>query len=393
MNTLPGIGEVTTRLRELLTGVAGRVGLGTTVTTVRPESGTPATAPRINLYLYQVTPNAALRNADLQTRRSDGTFLQRPAVALDLHYLISFYGSGSGQEYEIHAQELLGETLLTLHQFPVLTRSGESPEVRVTPSTLTLEDLSKLWSVFFQTSYTLSVAIECSVLLLESTITPSQALPVQKAAIRGIPFSRAYIEEVLENDTRNAEITSDSEVVIIGTGLKGENVMARIGGEEIAPQSISDTEVVLDLSGANLQAGVLPVELVYRVEMTPGDSSSLRTFQTSNVVPLVLRPVLTLPAASVSIGTDVNLDLTITPDVGALQDGRVLLNSTTGSSSYVIEALSRTPADPPSGTLSFPMEGINPDDYLVRIQIDGAVSLLKTNAGGEYSEPKITIAL
>ena len=46
----------------------------------------------VNIYLYQVTPNTAWRNADLPTRNAAGILVQRPRIALDLHYLLTFYG-------------------------------------------------------------------------------------------------------------------------------------------------------------------------------------------------------------------------------------------------------------------------------------------------------------
>ena len=49
--------------------------------------------PHVNVYLYQVTPNAAFRNIDLPTHRADGTLVKQPVAALDLHYLFTFHGS------------------------------------------------------------------------------------------------------------------------------------------------------------------------------------------------------------------------------------------------------------------------------------------------------------
>jgi Pvc16 N-terminal domain len=49
--------------------------------------------PAVNVYLYQVTPNAAHQNNDAPTRRSDGTLTQRPQAAFDLHCLFTFHGN------------------------------------------------------------------------------------------------------------------------------------------------------------------------------------------------------------------------------------------------------------------------------------------------------------
>ena len=68
----------------------------------------------VNVFLYQVTPNAAWRNADLPTRRANGDLIQRPQAALDLHYLLTFYGD----ESLLQPQRVLGSVVRTLHCGP-----------------------------------------------------------------------------------------------------------------------------------------------------------------------------------------------------------------------------------------------------------------------------------
>jgi len=126
----------------------------------------------------------------LPTRDENSRLIQRPAAALDLHYLISFYGS----EENLLPQQLLGVTAAELHRQAMLTRDTirdsigrlisenaarygylqnsdlvrQIDLVRLAPLSLNLEELSKLWSVFFQTSYALSMAYQASVILIES---------------------------------------------------------------------------------------------------------------------------------------------------------------------------------------------------------------------------------
>ena len=90
---------------------------GATVTTARPNGGLANPAPAINIFLYQVMPNAAYRNADLPSRRGDGQLAQRPQVALTLHYLLSFLGD----ETTLEPQRLLGAALRQLHAHPLIT--------------------------------------------------------------------------------------------------------------------------------------------------------------------------------------------------------------------------------------------------------------------------------
>ena len=47
-----------------------------------------------------------------------GNWRSRPQAALDLHYLLTFYGN----EAQLEPQRLLGSVVRTLHARPVLTR-------------------------------------------------------------------------------------------------------------------------------------------------------------------------------------------------------------------------------------------------------------------------------
>jgi hypothetical protein len=202
MSNFLAIATVTATLGRVLQGAVGADVPGALVTAVRPDgpnSGVPDTG--VNLFLYQVTPNAQWRNQDLPTRRADGTVAQRPQAALDLHYLLSFYGA----EVELEPQRLLGSALRTLHARPLLDRAAvvnaiaanaflagsdladAVESVRFTPMSLNLEELSKLWSVFFQTTYVLSVAYRASVVLLTADAQPLLAQPVAARVVQARP--------------------------------------------------------------------------------------------------------------------------------------------------------------------------------------------------------------
>src|SRR4051794_32721885 len=189
------IATVTATLDKLLEKPVDHDVPGAKVTMVSPETtggGLPST--RVNIFLYQVTPSAAARNDDLPTRSGDGQrLLRRPRIGLDLHYLLTFYGRDS----DFEPQRLLGSVVRTLHARPVLTRpqirnamtafpllanenlADDVELVKFTQTALTLEELSKLWSVFFQTAYRLSVAYQGTVVLIESEDSFSSPLPVR----------------------------------------------------------------------------------------------------------------------------------------------------------------------------------------------------------------------
>src|SRR5512143_4085061 len=89
------VATVTATLRDLLQAAALRAVPGADVTTQRPEKAMTDGTDKagINIWLYQVATNAALNNVREPTRNANGQILQRPQVALNLYYLLSFQGT------------------------------------------------------------------------------------------------------------------------------------------------------------------------------------------------------------------------------------------------------------------------------------------------------------
>ncbi|WP_064456225.1 DUF4255 domain-containing protein [Streptomyces hygroscopicus] len=176
------------------------IDIAVTVDTRRPPVE-PPTEPTINVFLYQVTPNASMRATDLPTRASDGTLLKRPAAAMDLHYLISAYG----EESELVGQRLIGSVVRILHEIPVLPKDvieeaarrpyltgsdlAESVQrVRFTPTQMDVDETSKLWGMLYQTPYVLSVCYQGSLVLVEGRERPVPAKRVERHTVRAVPF-------------------------------------------------------------------------------------------------------------------------------------------------------------------------------------------------------------
>jgi hypothetical protein len=121
MSSYKAIATVTATIRNTIQTAIQAAVSGATATIVRLDftvtgSGLPTTG--VNIFLFQVTPNAALRNADTPTRLADGTIVKRPTAAIDLHYLISFYGDDT----QFETQLMLGATVAALHGTPALSR-------------------------------------------------------------------------------------------------------------------------------------------------------------------------------------------------------------------------------------------------------------------------------
>lgn len=177
--------------------------LGVNVTPGRPPAEPPAEAT-ITVFCYQTTPNAALRNRDAPIRAADGTLLNRPQAAIDLHYLISFYGP----ETELVPQRLLGSVLRALYEEPVLSRqdienaiaarpylagadlAAARDRVRFTPALVDIDDLYKLWTMMSQTPFALSLMYQASVVVIDGRRTPRPGRPVEERDIRVRPVDR-----------------------------------------------------------------------------------------------------------------------------------------------------------------------------------------------------------
>ncbi|WP_328869529.1 DUF4255 domain-containing protein [Streptomyces sp. NBC_00287] len=195
------IAHVTQALALLIESNLGpEFGAAVKVEPRKPPAEPPA-EPTITVFLYQVAPNTSQRNNDLPTRASDGTLVKRPAAALDLHYLISAYG----EETELVGQRLIGAVVRALHEIPVLPKdvieqAGERPHlagsdlaeavqrVRFSPTVMDIDEASKLWGMLHQTPYSLSVVYQASLVFVDGRETPVPAKPVERPAVRVVPF-------------------------------------------------------------------------------------------------------------------------------------------------------------------------------------------------------------
>jgi len=83
---------------------------------------------RLNLFLFQVTPNLGWRNVGLPSHDSRGERVANPPLGLDLHYLLTAYGAA-----EFQAEILLGYGMQMLHEAPVLTRDAIRRALTPTP--------------------------------------------------------------------------------------------------------------------------------------------------------------------------------------------------------------------------------------------------------------------
>lgn len=403
MSNALAIATVTTALAQIVRTAVQSVLPGSDVLTERPDSA-PLGQPRARLFLYQVSPNGSLRNNDLPTRAANGNVVKRPTTALDLHYLLAFYGN----ENDLEPQRMLGAAVRDLHAKPVLMRQmiedaiaseaflAESnlvdavEQVKFTPLALSLEELSKLWSVFFQAPYALSVAYQGTVVLIESEENAQASLPVLRRGKddQGVntvlgPFPR--IESIHvgapEDTGRHPRPPSypsaqlGTVLTIAGGNLGGEVVSVRFDHARLA---MTKTIVIppSDRSGDELKVTLVDNPAaqtewaagLYTVAVVVGNGGVERT---TNELAMSFAPKITSIAPPNPVARDLsgNVALTLTcgPQVRPTQRVALVIADRD-------VAAQAHPAD--TDTLQFTVENAPVvTDALVRLRIDGVDSL------------------
>jgi hypothetical protein len=418
MSNALAIATVTQTLVNVVTASLGSARVnGPQVSTLRPDDSSlqgPETTPRVNIFLYQVTPNTAWRNADLPTRRDDGSLVRRPQLALDLHYLFTFYGKDSTLEH----QRLLGAVARGLHAQPVLQRadiqsveqmmdasnsnvlyldshlSDQIDLVRITPINFSLDDMSKLWMAFPQTDFVLSVAYMATVVLIETDEPPpASALPVLKWNIDAVPFSLMLIDSVEPQSVVSAP-PAPMSINLQGEALGAANSVAFMtpGKSDpifapVSPGSTSESNQITLPAG--LRPGINTVQLMQTIASPPGSPPSSPIISQSNTMAFVILPIIVDLKPASPPG---HLTCVIWPPAGPKQQVSLVLNQQSGPQAFTL------PADPhpaETGTFTFstvfPNGSVPSGTYLVRVQVDSAESRLTVDASGKFNGPTVSV--
>lgn len=329
--------------RGAVSGVGVRYG--------RPTAGNEKAG--VNVYLYEVVPNAAQRNADLPTRGSDGQLSSRPTVALDLYYLLSFYGDAKTFEPE----RMLGAVARDLHAHPVLdattlknavasnaalTGSNLAQalgRVTITPMPLSLDDMSRLWSAFTQAPHTLSIAYRAGVVLIEALEGGPARLPVLRRGEdgRGVLTSvdrtprlgDAWVgfDEAIDRQPPLASLRVallGTRVIIAGTDLDGDTLSLAFAHGRRIPRSVEIASA--DRSATEIRLAI-PDDAAAATDWAAGLYAVTAKVVRDGVAtsgpiwPLVLAPRITglAPNPAGPVAGSVAITVTCTPNVLASQ--------------------------------------------------------------------------
>jgi hypothetical protein len=361
----------------------------TTVTILPPDKARGnGSANQLNLFLYQILPNAAWRNMNIPNQVAP-LETGNPPLALTLHYLMTAFGKDNDTTLPF-GHHLLGKAMSILNDnavlgpeeiraatsasFPLSDLDKQVERVRITLQPLSLEEISKLWTGLV-TQYRLSVGYEVSVALIDSTAPRKMPLPVltRGAGDKGVlsqanltsPFPT--LDQLLLPNSQPSARLGDT-VSFTGNNLDGTNVGLLFNHPlwsvpvEVAPQpgaTAAQVSVTIPNLPADWPAGFYTVSLLVQ---RPTEAYR----RTSNQLSFALAPTMTIAPPNAP-GPNITYSATCSPEVRPEQFASLLV----GDQEVVAQ-----PHTVQTATLTFDAQNLDPGDYYVRLRIDGVETQL-----------------
>jgi len=412
MTNYLGIATATEIIRQLLENEIQVVDSGAKAAATTPDKATVAASGNklLNLFLYHVTPNLGYRNMDLPLRDSGGQFVKNPQIALDLHYLLTAYSDSTPND--LAAQQMLAIAMRTLEENSVLTRDRiaalkkTNPDfqktdldaqveiVKLSIEHLSLEEISKLWSSFFQTNYRLSVFYKATVILLDGTIQPKYALRVANRFVYVSPFNQPFIEKI---DPQITDL-STPQITLSGRNIKSDGIQVMFDGVVQTPQpaNVSENQIIVDVP-KNITPGIKQVKIINPYNLDKSSFKETIPIQ-SNIVSFVLAPMIvdgpgsTRRAKTFTVSRGKKLALNFMPAIDKNQKVSVLIGDTVLPSDKIeiMPGLSSLSIIIPD---NFPVG----QNYLLRLRVDDIENFLvvddiKADPNyGKYIEPNVAV--
>jgi hypothetical protein len=350
---------------------------------------------QLNLFLYQITRNAAYANSDMPRQVQPGE-TGVPPLPLNFYYLLTAFGKDDDTAMVPFGHKLLGMAMSILHDHPVLSAediinattnspaaSGSNLDrqlerIRLTFLPQSLEDISKLWTGL-ATQYRLSAAYEASVALIESTRAARTPLPVLTRGRNdsGIsshpdltpPFP-ALTELVVPNKQLSAKL--NDQLTLKGHHLAGTNIAALFNH----PLRATPIEVHPDQGGTAAQVNVTvgndPVKwpagfYTVAVLVQPPDDPFRRS---TNQLSFSLAPSMTIAPSQAPAG-NITFTVACSPHLRPEQRATLLLGDREiPANAHPVKA----------NTLMFAATNVAAGEYFVRLRVDGVDSLLVNRA-------------
>jgi len=376
---------------------------------------------RVNVFLHQVTHNAAWRNVELPSLAADGsTRLSSPPLALDLHYLMTAYGTDDWE-----AEALLGYAVLMLHDHPVFARAdittalqnlpstnstnalstvlmttglAEQIEMlKVTPETLGREEMAWIWSAL-KADYRPSYSFLVTLVTIKSPAMTLSNLPVlqrQVGARPGLATGLPTLTAVMPPNGQPAAQLGDT-VTVSGAAMVGTATVlltnARLGISQTLPATVSPSGTSVQFTVPN---PALPPPQPDPTDLPAGTYSLSVTFSAagqamvSNSLPVAISATIdagSVPAA-LAHGSNVAVSVPCVPYLRPGQEVSLLIGG------------QQAPADPfttPTRSPSFTfatLQSTSGSAVPVRLRVDGIDSpiLDLTSTPVSFTQPTVTV--
>jgi hypothetical protein len=411
MSTALAISGVTAMLQYYLNAVCNAPSSplgGVSVSAVAPDivqsalgSGSDA-KPQLNLFMHQVTPNAAWRNMELPSVAADGsTRLKNPPLALNLHYLLTAYASEDTQ-----AEALLGFGILMLHENPTMPRTqvnyalshlpstnplasslsgsglGNQMEmIKITPSVMGREEMAWIWTAL-KADYRPTFAFDVSVVLMRSPLSSLQALPVLSQQITVQPQASAPVFQVVLPGTETAALPGDT-VTLTGQFVTG-TAQVILSNQRLSQQFPLPPTTFTGSSLSFVVPATIPAG-IYSLSFTVTAPSGA-VVQSVASIPLAVAPTITSPSTATSTNNSSGTLVTLTCNPQVVPGQTVSL--ALGGASAPAETFSS-----PTASLSFQFPALAAGSYLARLTVDDVDSAVTINSTTppSFGGPFITI--
>ena len=346
--------------------------------------------PRVNLFLYRVTENGALKNQEIPGR-GNGSGYGHPPLSLNLHYLVTAYGNvpvpaGGGASLfdDTSAHVLLGSAMRVFHDVAIVTdelisvrppsgllvlheslRDG-SERVRLGLEPISLEDVTKVWTAL-ALRYRLSAAYTVNVVQIESRRARTFPKPVGRPAsptlpplpsdppsggpwIYVFPIQTPTISEVRVRPPGEEErpfpyARIGDTLVLRGTSLSGARTFLAFGDVRVPATSARPQQVEAVIPDATvLGTGAIPPEQqlqpgVRTVKVVTSDPLMPQSAATSNEAAFMLVPTVDKNNLGYAVGPPRRLTINGNRLIGPGPGGEAIIGrSAVARSAYISEA-------------------------------------------------------
>ncbi len=338
------------------------------------------TGNQINLFLYRTSIDPAWRNQDPPTIRSGES--AQPPLPLVLSYLVTGYGDNDD---EVLGHRLLGIAMSVLHDKPLLSRNeiraslaGSDLEVqfervRITPHPIPLDEISRMWATF-GTGYRLSVSYDAAVVLIDS-VRPVLAPPPVLARGPGdagpavLGSLTPGVEVVVPPHGQGAARPGDT-VTLVGRNLADVTAIQVTGLRIAAPSVIAPVAVTATAISVQIPTPpTLPAGTVALAALSP---APLGAQLLSNAAPLALAPTIVSRAplkAKRDAAGNATVKVKCAPPIEPGQTIALIVGD------QVVAGTVGPASSPPRAELSFPLAGMAPSTYTLRLRVDSVDSI------------------